>query len=72
MLIVPFTLNIIEPGDPPGNEETIKCEILVGFVGLTQNVYNASLKPEIGWLILERLEISESEIVHENLLRFKH
>ena len=42
---IPMTLEIV-------NEKSLyNCEILAGFVGLTQNAKTASIKPEIGWFI---------------------
>lgn len=43
--------------------EPIDCEIFTCFVGLIQNKTNASLKPEIGWLIRKELENPEKESV---------
>lgn len=58
MLSIPFILKIEVAGQL---SEDIECEFLAGFVGLTQNKSNASIKPEIGWLIRRKQEIPESE-----------
>ena len=49
MLSVPFLLKIVPPGMREEDVEAIRCEMLAGFVGLTQNKTNASLKPD-NWM----------------------
>lgn len=61
MLSVPCQLGVIFPGM---KEEDVKCEkyeILAGFVGLTQNPKNASLKPEIGWVFRKQVEVEDKK-----------
>lgn len=50
----------------------IDCEIFTCFVGLIQNKTNASLKPEIGWLIRKELENPEKESVFLFFLNLKN
>ena len=57
MLSVPFILQVVPPGKDPKDVEEVKCEMLAGFVGMTQNRKTASFKPEIGWVIRKRKEI---------------
>lgn len=47
MLSFPVILKVIPPGKNPDEVEDIKCELLAGFVGMTQNKNNSSFKPEI-------------------------
>lgn len=77
MLSIPFILKIIPYGMDEKDVEEIKCEMLAGFVGLTQDEKTASLKPEIGWLIRQKKIDSETndsryqrEQVSSNMIRF--
>lgn len=63
MLSVPFLLKIVPPGMREEDVEAIRCEMLAGFVGLTQNKTNASLKPEIGWLMRKAPENPDKEAI---------
>lgn len=52
LLTVPFELNILKGETKEGKEfETINCEFVGGFVGMTQDEKTLSLKPTIGWFI---------------------
>ena len=64
MLSIPFILKIVPPGMEEKDVEPINCELLAGFVGLTQNKTNSSLKPEIGWLMRKKPEIPEGQAVN--------
>ena len=66
LLSVPFILKIIPPGKKEEDVEEIKYEMLAGFVGMTQNKTNGSLKPEIGWLIRPKKEIPKEQTVQYN------
>ena len=61
MLSFPVILKVVPPGKNQDEVEDIKCELLAGFVGMTQNKNNASFKPEIGWLFRPKIETSEEE-----------
>lgn len=63
MLSVPFLLKIVPRGMREEDVEAIRCEMLAGFVGLTQNKTNASLKPEIGWLMRKAPENPDKEAI---------
>lgn len=77
MLSIPFILKIIPYGMDEKDVGEIQCEMLAGFVGLTQDEKTASLKPEIGWLIRQKKIDSETndsryqrEQVSSNMIRF--
>lgn len=56
-LIVPFDLKVLQyEGQNEDEAVTVHCEMLAGFVGMTQNEKNFSFKPEIGWIIRQQPE----------------
>jgi len=46
--------------DDYGNQETKLLELWSGFVGLKQNKENFALRPEIGWLIIDKSRIKKN------------
>ena len=54
---VEFKLHII---DDYGSKKTKQLELWSGFVGLSQNKDNFALRPEIGWLIIDKSSIKRS------------
>ena len=52
ILRVPFELHIVSETNPTVVKK-LKCEFMVGFVGIAQDETNKSIKPEIGWLVRE-------------------
>jgi len=54
---VGFKLHII---DDYGKQETKQLELWSGFVGLSQNKKNFALRPEIGWLIIDKSKIKKN------------
>ena len=56
---VSFKLKIINKG-------TYDCDFLAGFVGLTQDEKTASIKPEIGWFIINNGSCEEVDLTEES------
>ena len=77
LLSVPILIGIMFPGMKEEHVKYEKYELLAGFVGLTQNQKNASLKPEIGWMLRKKKEVPDDEEhqrieVYKSKVRFNY